>query len=565
MANKKIQIKNANGDLLYPRTTLDNIVSAVGSTVSVSIPTLTNGKLDPSYLPSYVDDIVDLKAITGTAPTTCAVGDMYYNSTSGNLKIYTATAANTWGTTGATPEAGKIYVNLADSKIYRWSGSAMVEISKQVSTVTSVRAASSALDTVVPTEKAVATALAGKAASSHAHAISDITNLQSTLNGKQGTLTAGTNISISNGTISNTYSYSLPTASASVLGGVKIGSNISIASGVISVADATTSAKGVVTLGDHTAIENSNSASPGGAAQCYAIKVYVADQLDAISGTYVLVSNLVSSLSSVTGTGSGGGDNPATAWAVKDYVDTALSGKQGTLTAGTGISISSGTISCTYSYSLPTASASVLGGVKIGSNISISSGTISVANGSTSAKGVVQLATVAEATAGTLETKAVTPKGLKTELDKKQGTLTAGTGISISSGTISCTYSYSLPTASTSVLGGVKIGSNISISSGVISVADATTSAKGVVTLGDHNAIANSNTASPGGAAQCYAVKAYVADQLDAISGTYVMVSNLVSNLSGVTGTGSGGGDNPPTAWAVKQALASCLTYEELT
>ena len=565
MANKKIQIKNANGDLLYPRTTLDNIVSAVGSTVSVSIPTLTNGKLDPSYLPSYVDDIVDLKAITGTAPTTCAVGDMYYNSTSGNLKIYTATAANTWGTTGATPEAGKIYVNLADSKIYRWSGSAMVEISKQVSTVTSVRAASSALDTVVPTEKAVATALAGKAASSHAHAISDITNLQSTLNGKQGTLTAGTNISISNGTISNTYSYSLPTASASVLGGVKIGSNISIASGVISVADATTSAKGVVTLGDHTAIENSNSASPGGAAQCYAIKVYVADQLDAISGTYVLVSNLVSSLSSVTGTGSGGGDNPATAWAVKDYVDTALSGKQGTLTAGTGISISSGTISCTYSYSLPTASASVLGGVKIGSNISISSGTISVANGSTSAKGVVQLATVAEATAGTLETKAVTPKGLKTELDKKQGTLTAGTGISISSGTISCTYSYSLPTASTSVLGGVKIGSNISISSGVISVADATTSAKGVVTLGDHNAIANSNTASPGGAAQCYAVKAYVADQLDAISGTYVLVSNLVSNLSGVTGTGSGGGDNPPTAWAVKQALASCLTYEELT
>ena len=565
MANKKIQIKNANGDLLYPRTSIDNIVSAVGSTVSVSIPTLTNGKLDSSYLPSYVDDIVDLKAITGTAPTTCAKGDMYFNTTSGNLKIYTATAANTWGTTGATPEAGKIYVNLADSKIYRWSGSAMVEISKQVSTVTSVRDTSSALDTVVPTEKAVASALSGKAASSHAHAISDITNLQSTLNGKQGTLTAGSNISISNGTISNTYSYSLPTASASVLGGVKIGTNISISSGVISVADATTSAKGVVTLGDHTAIANSNSASPGGAAQCYAVKAYVADQFDAISGTYVMVSNLVSDLSGVTGTGSGGGDNPATAWAVKDYVDTALADKQGTLTAGTGISISSGTISCTYSYSLPTASASVLGGVKIGSNISISSGTISVANGSTSAKGVVQLATVAEATAGTLETKAVTPKGLKTELDKKQGTLTAGTNISISSGTISCTYSYSLPTASASVLGGVKIGSNISISSGVISVADATTSAKGVVTLGDHNAIANSNSASPGGAAQCYAVKLYVADQFDAISGTYVMVSNLVSNLSGVTGTGSGGGDNPPTAWAVKQALSSCLTYEELT
>ena len=590
MANKKILLKSTSGDNLYPRTSVDNLVDTVGSTVSVSVPVLdANGKLDSSYLPSYVDDIVDLKAIASTAPSSCAKGDMYFNSTSGNLKIYTATAANTWGTTGVTPETGKIYVNTADSKIYRWSGTAMVEISKQVSTVTSVRATSSATDTVVPTEKAVATALGGKAASSHTHtksqitdfshthtkseitdfshthAISEVTNLQSTLDGKQGKLTAGTNISISNGTISNTYSYSLPTAAASTLGGVKIGSNISISSGTISVADATSTTKGVVILGDHNAISNSNSASPGGAAQCYAVKAYVADQIDAISGTYIMTSNIVSSLSGVTGTGSGGGDNPPSAWAVKDYVDTELDKKQDTLTAGTGISITSGTISNTYSYSLPTASSSVLGGVKIGTNVSISFGTISVANGSTSAKGVVQLATVAEATAGTLETKAVTPKGLKTELDKKQGTLTAGTNISISSGTISCTYSYSLPTATASVLGGVKVGSNISVSSGTISVADATTSTKGVVTLGDHNAISNSNSASPGGAAQCYAVKAYVADQFDAISGTYVMVSNLVSNLSGVTGTGSGGGDNPPTAWAVKQALASCITFEELT
>ena len=131
MANKKILLKSTGGDALYPRTSIDNLVDAVGSTVSVSVPVLdSNGKLDASYLPSYVDDIIDLKAITGTAPTSCAVGDKYYNSTSGNLKIYTATAANTWGTTGETPETGKIYVNLADSKIYRWSGSAMVEISK---------------------------------------------------------------------------------------------------------------------------------------------------------------------------------------------------------------------------------------------------------------------------------------------------------------------------------------------------------------------------------------------------------------------------------------------------
>ena len=338
MANKKILLKSTAGDALFPRTSIDNLVDAVGSTVSVSIPVLdANGKLDASYLPSYVDDIVDLKAITGTAPTSCAVGDMYFNNASGSLKIYTATAANTWGTTGATPETGKIYVNLADSKIYRWSGSAMVEISKQVSTVTSVRDTSSALDTVVPTEKAVATALSGKAASSHSHSISNVSGLQSALDGKAA----------------SSHSH----------------------------------------------------------------------EISDVSG-----------------------------------LQTALDGKQGTLTAGTNISISNGTISNTYSYSLPAATTSARGGVVVsttasnGVALAISSGTVSVAAtaASTTAVGTVRLATVSEATTGTSEAVAVTPKGLKTELDKKansshthsyQAVLTAGNGIAIASNVISADIS----------------------------------------------------------------------------------------------------------------------------
>jgi hypothetical protein len=338
MANKKILLKSTAGDALFPRTSIDNLVDAVGSTVSVSIPVLdANGKLDASYLPSYVDDIIDLKAITGTAPSSCAVGDMYFNNASGNLKIYTATAANTWGTTGATPETGKIYVNLADSKIYRWSGSAMVEISKQVSTVTSVRDTSSALDTVVPTEKAVATALSGKAASSHSHSIANVSGLQSALDGKAGT----------------SHSH----------------------------------------------------------------------EISDVSG-----------------------------------LQTALDGKQGTLTAGTNISISNGTISNTYSYSLPAATTSARGGVVVsttasnGVALAISSGTVSVAAtaASTTAVGTVRLATTSEATTGTSESVAVTPKGLKTELDKKantshthsyQAVLTAGNGIAIASNVISADIS----------------------------------------------------------------------------------------------------------------------------
>lgn len=62
----------------------------------------------------------------------------------------------------------------------------------------------------------------------------------------------------------------------------------------------------------------------------------------------------------------------------KAYVYVPWTDTNTTYTAGTNISISGTAINCTYSYSLPTATASVLGGVKIGSNISVSSGTISL-------------------------------------------------------------------------------------------------------------------------------------------------------------------------------------------
>lgn len=63
-------------------------------------------------------------------------------------------------------------------------------------------------------------------------------------------LKAGTNMSISaiNGVITFTNSYSLPTSSSNTLGGVKIGANINISSGIISINNASTSQKGVVQL-----------------------------------------------------------------------------------------------------------------------------------------------------------------------------------------------------------------------------------------------------------------------------------------------------------------------------
>ena len=62
----------------------------------------------------------------------------------------------------------------------------------------------------------------------------------------------------------------------------------------------------------------------------------------------------------------------------KAYVNVPWTDTNLTYTSGTNISISGTTINCTYSYSLPTATSSVLGGVKVGSNITLSSGTISL-------------------------------------------------------------------------------------------------------------------------------------------------------------------------------------------
>lgn len=82
-------------------------------------------------------------------------------------------------------------------------------------------------------------------------------------------------------------------------------------------------------------------------------------------------------------------------------------------------------------YTLPQATATTLGGVKIGTNIGVSSGTISVANASTSAKGVVQLNDAVNSTSTTV---AATANAVKKAYDLANGkqspaTTLAGYGI----------------------------------------------------------------------------------------------------------------------------------------
>ena len=288
MANQKIQLKSVNGNKLFPRTSINNIVGEDYTTV-VSIPVLDGtGKIKAENLPSFVDDVIELVAVSETAPASCAAGDMYFNSGSTNKKIYTATAANTWGTTGVEPEKSKIYVNIADNKTYRWSGTVMTEIGKMPAVATTIRVSGTADDNHVASEKAVRDALVAAGAYTLPAATA------SELGGVKIAAVATSGINNSSGAIS------IATASASQLGGVKIGSNITVSNGVISVAESTNSQKGVVLT--KSTIDGNNA--------------------------------------SLSATDSAVGTVP-TVWAV----ETALKAKQDKLTAGTGVSITNGTVS----------------------------------------------------------------------------------------------------------------------------------------------------------------------------------------------------------------------------
>lgn len=239
--------------------------------------------------------------------------------------------------------------------------------------------------------------------------------------------------------------YTLPTASSTVLGGVKIGSGINISSGVISAtyssvgaaaashthtASQVTGLATVATSGSYNDLTNKPSIP---SLSGYATQSWVTSQgyLTSIptasttvtggikltgnaaeylsgSGTFYQIdyselsgtpdlSRYLTSIPVASTTSYGGimvgystsGKNYAVQLSNgKAYVNVPWTDTNTTYSAGTNISISGTTINCTYSYTLPIATSSVLGGVKVGSNITLSSGTISLTSGNvTSALG----------------------------------------------------------------------------------------------------------------------------------------------------------------------------------
>lgn len=178
MTNKNVILKDG-ADLLFPKTKTEIVVNEKNESLDLILSKkadLVDGKIPSALLPSYVDDVIEVSAITDAVepPFDYNDGDKYFNPL--NQKIYTK-VNDDWDA-GVTPEKGVIYVALDTNKTYRWSGTALIEIAStdisskqdQINTVGLLKGTGNG---------SISTASAGVdyAAAEHAHTVSDITGL----------------------------------------------------------------------------------------------------------------------------------------------------------------------------------------------------------------------------------------------------------------------------------------------------------------------------------------------------------------------------------------------------
>lgn len=177
----------------------------------------SDAKVPAAQLPSYVDDVLEYATLVSFP---------------------------------ATGETGKIYVDLATNKVYRWSGSAYIEISASPGSTDAVpEGATNKYFTDARARAAISLTTTGNSGAATYNSSTGVFNIPNysfsyTLPIASGSVLGGVKVGSGlsidgTGILSTTYSYSLPTASTTVLGGVKVdGTTITInGSGVISGAN----------------------------------------------------------------------------------------------------------------------------------------------------------------------------------------------------------------------------------------------------------------------------------------------------------------------------------------
>ena len=302
--------------------------------------------------------------------------------------------------------------------------------------------------------------------------------------------------------------YSLPTATSDVLGGVKVGAGITITDGVIS---ADTQSDTNFTTALKTKLDGIQDE-----ANAYSLPTATSDVLGGVKvGAGITITDGVISADTQSDTNFttalktklDGIQDEANAYSLP----TATSDVLGGVKVGTGITITDGVISAdtqsdtnfttalktkldgiqdeANAYSLPTATSDVLGGVKVGTGITITDGVISADTQSDT-----NFTTALKTKLDGIQDEA-NAYSLPTATSDVLGGVKVGTGITITDGVISAdtqsdtnfttalktkldgiqdeANAYSLPTATSDVLGGVKVGTGITITDGVIAIGQA--------------------------------------------------------------------------------------------
>lgn len=113
---RKVNGKALSADITLSASDVSAIPTSEKGAASGVCPLDVNGKVDTSYLPSYVDDVIEAYPRSGQTE----LSQNWLSATSGGSAL--------------TPEAGKIYILMADSTSYatntqfRWGGSAYVKM-----------------------------------------------------------------------------------------------------------------------------------------------------------------------------------------------------------------------------------------------------------------------------------------------------------------------------------------------------------------------------------------------------------------------------------------------------
>lgn len=300
-------------------------------------------------------------------------------------------------------------------------------------------------------------------------------------------------------------------------------------------------------------------------------KLYISNTDEPINNNTTY--SLSKSGSTITLTGSDGSKTSVTDADTNTTYNAATTSANGLMTSAMVTKLN-GIADGANKYSLPTASASTLGGVKVGTNLTISSGVLSAKDttysaATTSAAGLMSAADktkldgIAEGAnkyTYTLPTASSTLGGVKTT-----STVTSTSGLTACPIISGVPYykdtntTYTLPNATSSTLGGVKIGSNITISSGTISLTkENVTTALGYTPPTTNTTYSNMTAATSSAAGKAGLVPAPAAGKQVSFlrgDGTWVVPTNTTySNMTAATSSAAGKAGLVPAPAAGKQA-----------